>query len=66
MPRSVEIDYYSQLLASLTITATRAKTEATLREVHDQLAEAYSEMFTLLSHDAQPRELLHPLLEPPS
>lgn len=52
MPRTAEIDYYSKLLASLTVTAARATTEAALREVHDQLAEAHAEIFTLLSHDA--------------
>lgn len=52
MPRTAEIDYYSNLLASLTITAARAKTEAALREVHEQLAAAHAEILTLLSHDA--------------
>lgn len=53
MPRSAEIDYYSKLLASLTVTAARATSAAVLRKVHDELEQAYSEIFVLLSHDAE-------------
>ncbi len=58
MPRSAEIDYYSWLLASLIVTAARAKTVGALSEVQVELAQAIAEVLTLVLHDAVPFELV--------
>jgi len=55
MPRSAEIAHYSQLLADLQISLVRvlvAGDAALVCEVRRALAEAYAEIWTLLSHDA--------------
>jgi hypothetical protein len=52
VPRSVEIDYFSQQLAALIVTAARAQTEQQLVAVHDALVEMFHDAFTLLWHDA--------------
>ena len=59
MPRTDEIDHYSHMLASLTVTAARATTPDALREVHDELQRTYAEVFTLVSHDASHLRALH-------
>lgn len=51
MPRSEEITYFSQLLASLVVTIARARRPEDLAELHVELAEAFSDVFSLLSHD---------------
>lgn len=47
-----EIEHYAHQLAALTVTASRATTAAQLSEVHDALAETFTDVFELLSHDA--------------
>lgn len=52
MPRSVEIDYFSEQLAALIVTAARAETEQQLAGVHRELVEMFRDAFTLVWHDA--------------
>lgn len=52
MPRPVEIDHYSWLIAGLTIAAARAGSVDRLAQVNVALFQAHQEFFTLLCHDA--------------
>jgi hypothetical protein len=50
--RSPEITHYSALLADLTIAAARATSVEQLAAIRVETIEAYTEIFSLLSHDA--------------
>lgn len=52
MPRSVEIAHYSELIASLVVTAARTDSRERLSAIRAELTEALADIFTLLSHDA--------------
>jgi hypothetical protein len=52
MPRSEEIAHYSDLVASLIVSTARARRREDLVELRSELAEAFSDIWTLLSHDA--------------
>jgi hypothetical protein len=52
VPRSEEIRYYAELIASLTVSAVRARRSEDLAEIRDALSEAYTDIWSLLSHDA--------------
>ena len=51
-PRAVEIAYYSELLASLIVSAARTDDPAYLSRLRTELVEAFNDVLTLLSHDA--------------
>lgn len=53
MPRTSEIRHYSLLIAALTVSAARAQDPKELARIMLSLAEAYLDIFTLLSHDAR-------------
>jgi hypothetical protein len=52
MPRTVEIAHYSELLASLVISAARATDPVKLAGIRVELVAALVDVFTLISHDA--------------
>lgn len=53
MPSTSEIRHSSLLIAALTVSAARSEDPKQLAAIFVSLAEAYLDIFTLLSHDAR-------------